>query len=335
VWRERRSGERQAVGTAGVCGQGALSRSGSSIVGAMPLPPAFGLSPFTAQQAAVAGLSRSSLRRAVARGDARPVLHGVLVAREVPDTVATRAAAARLVLPRRSVVSHESAAALHGVDVLPPNTSLDSLPLHVVVARDEDVPHRCDVRARQALLPRGDVVVIEGVPTCSAVRTGLDLARDRSRVEAVVALDALLHAGACDIAELRRRVDGMVGWRGVRGARAALTLVEPLSESPMETRLRLCLEAAGLPRPVAQHVVCRSDGLFVARVDLAYPQCRLALEFDGAEAHGSTAAFRHDRERQNALLALGWTVLRFTAYDVVVAPARTAGIVRDALARLD
>ena len=84
----------------------------------------------------------------------------------------------------------------------------------------------------------------------------------------------------------------------------------------METRLRLLLIGGGLPRPVAQHVVLDGSGQFVARVDLAYPDRRLAIEYDGREAHLEPGAFMVERRRQNRLLALDWMLVRFTAADV-------------------
>ena len=69
-------------------------------------------------------------------------------------------------------------------------------------------------------------------------------------------------------------------------------------------------------RPVPQHVVLDVHGRFVARVDLALPELRLALEHDGQAVHDRPDAFVADRRRQNALVAAGWTVLRFTAADL-------------------
>src|SRR5205809_205362 len=70
------------------------------------------------------------------------------------------------------------------------------------------------------------------------------------------------------------------GHRGVAQARELLGWAEPLTESPMESRSRLQLLDAGLPRPVAQHPVRLLDGRWV-RLDLAYPERLLAVEFDG------------------------------------------------------
>jgi very-short-patch-repair endonuclease len=77
-----------------------------------------------------------------------------------------------------------------------------------------------------------------------------------------------------------------------------------------------------------------SAGRFIARVDAAYSDRRIAIEVDGFAAHSSPEAFQRDRTRQNRLVALGWTVLRFTWSDVVQRPAMVAQTIREAVDRV-
>ena len=114
---------------------------------------------------------------------------------------------------------------------------------------------------------------------------------------------------------LARELTAHTGLPGVRQARRALALSHLAAESPPETYLRVARTCAGLA-PVPQHVVRDRLGGFLARVDLAFPHAGLAIEYDGRDAHGSHEAFIRDRQRQNALVAAGWTVLRFTAEDL-------------------
>jgi very-short-patch-repair endonuclease len=88
-------------------------------------------------------------------------------------------------------------------------------------------------------------------------------------------------------------------------------LVDPGAESVQESRLRVRLVLAGLPRPVTQFVVER-DGRFVARLDLAWPDLRVAVEYDGLW-HGDPEQFHRDRRRLNRLLGEDWIVLHVTA----------------------
>jgi very-short-patch-repair endonuclease len=87
-------------------------------------------------------------------------------------------------------------------------------------------------------------------------------------------------------------------------------LADGLAESPQETRLRLLFRRTGLPAPVAQFRVFDEEG-FVARVDFAYPDLKIAVEYDGLW-HGRRQAFLDDRRRLNRLAAAGWIVLHVT-----------------------
>jgi very-short-patch-repair endonuclease len=147
-------------------------------------------------------------------------------------------------------------------------------------------------------------------------------------------LDALLHAqliGADDIAAIgaclgRRR-------RG-RACRSRLALADGRSESPLETRLRLLLHDAGIPPETLQFVVRDAVGYPLARIDLAWPSRLLDVEADGAGPHSDPEALFRDRERQNELIGLGWTVLRFTWADVIHRPAYVVACVARHLRRL-
>jgi hypothetical protein len=161
----------------------------------------------------------------------------------------------------------------------------------------------------------------------SPARTAFDLGRDADRVAAVVALDALLHQRVIKPDALRAIADERLGRPGVLAFRAAAALARTGAESPMETRLRLLLVAGGLPEPVLQHEVFGGDGWLIARLDLAYRDLRLGLEYDG-DHHRDREVFRRDAVRLNRLRLRGWTVLRFTADDVLRHPERVVEQVR-------
>ena len=110
--------------------------------------------------------------------------------------------------------------------------------------------------------------------------------------------------------------------------RRALELAEPATESPMETRLRLLLVLAGLPRPQVQVPLHDDKGHFIGRPDLYYPTQRLAVEYDGATHRETMTA---DHRRQNRLLNAGYRLLRFTAADVLSTPDSVVRLVRQAL----
>lgn len=107
-------------------------------------------------------------------------------------------------------------------------------------------------------------------------------------------------------------------------------LMDPRAESAMETRCRLSLVLRGLPRPELQYRVCDELGDHVAWLDMAYPGARAGMEFEG-EYHQDMRTFRADLTKHNRLAALGWTVLRASAADVLRNPDRFAAQVRAVL----
>ena len=104
--------------------------------------------------------------------------------------------------------------------------------------------------------------------------------------------------------------------------------VDAASQSPMETRLRLLLVLAGLPRPQVQ-VSVGDENSFLGRADLYYPDHRLIIEYDGGTHRDS---FASDNRRQNRLLDAGYRMLRFSAGDVYGPPNEVVDLVRSALA---
>jgi very-short-patch-repair endonuclease len=231
--------------------------------------------------------------------------------------------AAALFLRGRGVVSGRDAATLWGADVL-----LRGAPVEVTVPHGVRFRPPPGLRVVRSRLPVTDLGVRAGVPVTTTRRTAFDLARRLSLVEGVTAVDAMLAAGLVTEAEIAHHAAARPGWPGLARVRKVLVLCDAGAESPQESRLRLILVAGRLPRPVTQFVVY-DDGRFVARLDLAYPDRRLGVEYDG-DRHRSRAAFRADVRRLNDLRACGWTVLRFVAADLY-RPHDVVGVVRRAL----
>lgn len=270
------------------------------------VPPELTRRPFTVSEARRFGLTRYHLRSS----SWRRLLRDVYAWAGLQDELRLRALAAARVLPAGAVVSGTSAAWLHGVDV----RETQRLDLEVTIPRNGHMRTRPGLLVRRAALEAADVDVVQGLPVTSRVRTCFDLARRPPLVEAVVAADAFLHAGL-PLSELLAYAARSRGWRGVRQIDRVAGLSEPAAESPMETRLRLVLVLGGLPRPVAQLRVYDRWGVFIARVDLAYPNARLALEYDGSD-HFTPQQAALDRRRRNALEDAGWSVRQFTSTDV-------------------
>lgn len=256
---------------------------------------------------------RHAFAAAVRGGSWQRVLRGVYAPATAEVDLALRCRAVQRLLPRHARVADRCLLWLLGVDVLPPGPPV----LEVVVPRGAVVPRRLEVRARTAAVPQRDRVLVgpDQLRGLRPVRAVADLLRLLPTTEAVVVADAVQHAELASVTELTEELAVHAGLRGVRLAHHALALSDPRAESPPESRLRLQLVEAGLA-PVPQHVVLDGSGRFLARVDLAFPAAKVAIEYDGRAVHEREDVFARDRQRQNALLAAGWLVLRYTAADL-------------------
>ena len=241
----------------------------------------------------------------------------------LPDTPELRLTAVRLRLPAGAAFAGRTAAWLHGLD-LPPCD-----PIEVVAPPAVGISGRVGVLVRRQAIDEGDVVIRRGLRATSILRTLTDLAWRLPLVDGVAAADMALHAGLLTLDDLRERAIALNQRKGVKRLRRVIELAEPATESPMETRLRLILMLAGLPRPEVQWPLIGDGGRFLARADLFYPEKRLVIEFDGSTHKASLV---EDNRRQNRLISAGCSILRFTTNDVLGSPESVIKQVRQALA---
>lgn len=157
--------------------------------------------------------------------------------------------------------------------------------------------------------------VVDGRVATESDWTAIEVARSLRRPRALATLDAALRSGTCDPRRLRATASLQAGRRGIVMVRDLIALADGRSESPMETEARLGMIDGGLPAPVLQYeIVDRNRQTW--RVDFAWPDQRLAVEYEGYDWHSSPEALRHDRQKRAALQEVGWTVLSIVADDV-------------------
>ncbi|MET7373043.1 hypothetical protein [Micromonospora arida] len=130
-------------------------------------------------------------------------------------------------------------------------------------------------------------------------------------VRAVAIVDSLLGQGLADRETLAAMAAGNADRPGARRARWVFDLADGRAESPPESQLRVRLVLGGLPRPAVQHPVRLPAGI-VLHPDLAWPQYRVAVEYDG-KWHSDVEQLHRDRRRLNQLVAAGWLVLHVTS----------------------
>ncbi len=271
-------------------------------------------SPFRGSVAVAAGV----LSRAVLQGPRfRRLFPDVYVRADVEVDLAVRSLAAAVLGGDRGVLGGYSAAELLGASCGP----LDA-PAELIVHGRRRAPPGLVVRVE-------DVSAVErwcvrATAVTSPVRTVLDLACRGSLVEAVVAVDALAHRFGFPPRDVIRCAYDHPGRRGATRLPQVVKLAHPGAESPMETRIRLAIVLAGLPVPLLQVPV----GPY--RLDLAYPDILLAVEYDGREHLDQRRALR-DLDRQAYLTAAGWRILRFPKKVVLYEPALIPWTVRRAM----
>lgn len=276
--------------------------------------------PFFVCEAREAGLSWEALQTRRWRRMSRGQYASSRLSVDVRLTL--RAVADRM--PARYAFSGRTAAWLHGLD-LPPCD-----PVEVTIDRDESVRGRAGVRLRRAALTEAEVITLDGLRATSPLRTVRDLGSGRDHVESVVAIEMAAHAGTVELRDVAHYAATHPGEKGIKRLRRATALADPRSESPMETRLRLELISARLPKPCVQSDLYDPSGEFLCRADLYYPDRWLVIEYDGENHRDRLAS---DMRRQNSLLNAGYHLLRFTAADLRI-PGSVAAQVRHARARL-
>ncbi|MGY1728634.1 hypothetical protein ACI79J_16830 [Geodermatophilus sp. SYSU D01062] len=257
-------------------------------------------------QVAAGRLTRGQLRSTAWQR----LFRDVYACSSVAVTHEVRAGAAALLLVPGAVVSGRSAAVLWGVDAAGPDDDVQ-----LTVPPGSSASTAPGVRVRRWALPADAVTTCRGIPVTIAETTAVDIGRGPGPLEESVALvDALVTCRATELVAVRAAAAAATG-PGCRRARRVAELADGLAGSPQETRLRLLLHGARLPRPLAQHTVRDADGGFVARVDFAWPEQRLAVEYEG-RWHGRPQQVAPDRARLNRLTAAGWRVVFVTAEDL-------------------
>ncbi len=172
-------------------------------------------------------------------------------------------------------------------------------------------------------LPEREVAVVRGMRVTTPARTGFDLARhpasatgrwdpgsDEDFTRRLIMLDALCNATRIDPAAILDVAGAHPRAAGGDRLRAVLPLVDSGAASPPETRLRLLLHRRGYPRPCTQFPVLNEYGQLHAHIDLAWPQWKAGIEYDGDWHRRSEDKHSSDIARYAEYRDIGWDVLR-------------------------
>ncbi|WP_156485646.1 hypothetical protein [Tsukamurella pseudospumae] len=228
-----------------------------------------------------------------------------------------------------TVLSHEAAAAVHGMGTL--NSDWRTVDFTADGVRGGTKRGRRRLHVRR--LDAEDVVVVDGVTVTSIARTALDLALAGDFVAAVCALDAALRLGVSR-EELEAAIGRLGRRRGIANLLAALAEASPLSESVGESRSRaLMLKWPEIPRPELQREFFNEAGALEARVDFLWAE-RVVGEFDGKGKQGK--GFTSEQRIQRDSLLMGRKLYpTHWDWDDCEEPDRLRNKLRDALEPFD
>ncbi len=296
-----------------------------------------GTGPLRRVDALTHGFTDGELARMVRRGELLRLQRGSYLPAGSTLTghrAVVRAAVAELRRP--GVVSHLSAAVLHGLplwDVTPRRVHLTRRPPAAGSGSSR-------VHLHVARLPDEQLAVVDGVLATGATRTVVDLARTLPFESAVVAADAALASGLTSAESLAVCLDGMGSVPGSRRASRVLTFADGDSESVGESRSRVLVHRLGLPAPALQFRVRRPDGGLVGRCDFGWEDLGTLGEFDGRVKYRANAPSGRspadvvfvEKVREDAMRDLGWQMARWTWADLST-PAVVGDRLRRAFAR--
>jgi len=209
------------------------------------------------------------------------------------------------VLPEGSAFCLATATQLSDLPT-PPGWSTDDI--HVAVPTAVGLPRRHAVVSHRWQLPPEHVTAARGIPVVTAARTFLEFA-SRTSLEAVVAIgDAALRSGLTNDEEIDDVVAGAHRRRGVVLARQAVRMLDPRAEAPTESRVRVWMQLAGLPRATPNAWITDAFGQAFARADLLVEEFATVVEYEGGH-HRDAAQFASDLRRRNRLQELGFRVV--------------------------
>ena len=275
--------------------------------------------PFRGSEAIAAGqLTRAALRSA----DFTRLFRDVYVDSETAVTHEVRCRGATLFLPADAVITGRSAATVRGASLAMANDRVE-----IIAPLSRRIARRDGFNLRRNSIDPDEAVSWHGGRIATTLRMALDLTLDRPLPVAVADLDAVLRRELVDLGQLTDLVHSRSDW-GIVAARRAVSLVDPRAESRPESQVRVYLVLAGLD-PVPQYWIEDAGGR-VARTDLAFPELKVAVEYDGQWRDGQLWALNRDRERLNRVHAAGWDVVFVTA-PMLADPRKLIAAVRAAL----
>jgi predicted transcriptional regulator of viral defense system len=280
------------------------------------------------------GKSAQQIETLIARGALVRVRRGVYARADmVADLAARRSGphllktAAALATTAAAVASHQSAAVIHGLDIIgnpPRDVTLTRTP-------DRNRSPQPGARLHWAQLPAEHITVRHGMRVTTVARTVIDLATTTEFRAGVVTADSALHQKLVTKAELELQLGTYKSRPGRQRATDVVAFADGLAESVLESLARVVFRDCGLPSPELQVWVGGAE--VVGRVDFLWRQLRTVAEVDGLMKYANPARAVLQLERDKRLRDAGYEVVHFSWQEVNENPAYVATAIRRAFSR--
>jgi predicted transcriptional regulator of viral defense system len=290
----------------------------------------------TAAELRAAGKSREQIKTLLRRGTLVRVDRGVFARAARADNIRSLASGGYLlrlagmlaVSGPGTVVSHQSAAQLYGIDLLDrPDPAVT-----LTCGREHRWRARSGIRLHAVAIPAAHVTSRFGAPVTTAARTVVDLARTLDFRAGVVAADSALHRKLTTKGEMAGVIKVQRRWPGITRAAQVLDFADERAESPLESIARVLFRDLGLPAPELQ-VWLGGVEQAVGRVDFYWKHHRTIVEVDGKGKYQDPERARWQLRRDDLLRADGYEVVHLTWYDITHRPDEVRTLIRKAFER--
>lgn len=305
--------------------------------------------PFLAREARAAGLTSTSIAGAMRRKQIIPVAPSVYAVREgwvelTPPQLHSRMSRAAAASVAGAVVSHQSAALLHGL----PHPLGPLGPVSLTIPDSSKTAGRDDWRRLlDGELPGAHVTHAEGVRVTTVDRTVVDAFRQLRPRDALAIADGALRAGLTSLQELRQMRAFQTRWPGVRKVDVGLAMVDSRRESWLESASVATAYHQGFSVPMSQVWIHDLDGRPLGRVDFLWSRVGVIGEADGRgkylgtystmdwDPEAAVATMLAERDRERELEAVGFAVARWGTSDLLNRGAGLARALKEARRRAD
>lgn len=284
------------------------------------------------------GHTDRTIARHVRGGDWVRIRHGAYV--ESSTWSSLDAAGQHALIARAAAAQARTAVVVSHVSALPffdvPSWGIELDVVHLTRADGHAGRSEAGVQQHSGALVDGDVVTCDGLDVMAPTRLALEVTTVADVEASMCVVSMLMHSGLTTMQKLRARYESMRHWPDTLRTDLVLRLSDERFESVGECRTYYLCFREGLPMPEPQYEIKDERGRVIARVDFAWPEFGVFLEFDGKikyekllrEGERASAVVLRERDREREVCRItGWRCIRIAWADLA-RPTQTAAMIR-------